>query len=412
MNAAYKIIEKLSSHLIANWKYINTRFLLFLMALPFAASALQLSDSTQLSLLTVAPGNELYSAFGHSGIRVKDFKRNIDIVFNYGTFDFNQPDFYVNFVKGKMLYMLDVGSFESFMAMYEYEERSVVEDVLNLTENEKQNIFSFLLNNAQPNNRNYRYEFFFDNCATRIRDVFEKELNNKIQFHYQGFDTTKTLRQMLDLYVNESPWVKFGFYLILGLPCDVAANPRTQAFLPDYLQKTFEQANIKTPNGIEPFVIKKQVLLQYPSPKEANDLLTPKICMLLLLIIAILLALAELALKKHLVVFDFIIFFAAGLLGTFFLSMWLFTEHYSVKKNLNMLWAIPLFLPLSFTLFFKKFKPFNTLWLSATWIWMLALLPLQLILPQPFHGAVSVIIIMLAFRAWFAVKIDKKRTKE
>lgn len=414
MKAAFKTIESLFTQhrleCVQCRNQIRKTLQLLLLILPLATNALQLSDSSVISLLTVAPGNELYSTFGHSGVRVKDYKRNIDVVFNYGTFDFNQPDFYVNFLRGKMLYMLDVGSFENFMAMYEYEERSVEEDVLNLTEIEKQNIFDFLLNNAQPDNRSYRYDFFFDNCATRIRDVFEKELRNNIEYSYNGLDTTKTLRQMLDIYVEQSPWVKFGFYLILGLPCDVQAGARRLMFLPDYLQKTFELASVKTGNGSEPFVIKKQMLLQYPPPKKNNNFFSPKICMILLLLVAILVALAELAMKKHFALFDFVIFLSAGLLGTFFFSMWLFTEHYSVKKNLNLLWAIPLFLPLSFTLLFKKLKSFNILWLTATWIWMLVLLPVKLLLPQPLHGAVPVIIILMAFRAWYAAKMMNKKT--
>lgn len=365
-----------------------------------SARALQLSDSAQVSLLTVAPGSELYSAFGHSGIRVKDFKQNIDAVFNYGTFNFYQPNFYVNFVRGRLLYMIDVGSFDDFMAMYEYEERSVEEDVLNLTNEEQQRIFAFLVHNAQPENRDYRYEFFFDNCATRIRDVFESELEGKLHFNYSGFDTTKTLRQMLDLYVNNSPWVQFGFYLILGLPCDVVATPRTQAFLPDYLQKTFKQASLETESGSKPFVSQSHTLLKYPLPTKNSSFFTPVNCLLVLLVFVIAITVIEVKRNKHYFSFDFLLFFIAGLLGTFFLGMWAFTEHYSVAENLNVLWAIPFFLPLSFLLFFKRFRLFNFQWLRIIYVWLLLLLPLQFILPQPFYIGISLVILSLVIRAW------------
>lgn len=381
---------------------------LFLLYFSLDTKAVSLSDSAQISLLTVAPGDELYAAFGHSGIRVQDFKQGFDVVFNYGTFDFDQPDFYLNFVRGYLLYMIDVSTFNSFMSMYVYEERSVTEDILNLSIEEKQHIFSFLANNALPENRNYRYEFFFDNCATRIRDVFKNELKEKIQFDYTGFDTTKTLRNMLDLYVSNSPWVQFGFYLILGLPCDIQATPEMQTFLPDYLQKTIQQASVKSTDGSKRFVSKSQVLLSYPPPQNSNEIFTPEACLILLLIIAILIYVIEIKTGKRFVFFDFLLFFIAGLLGCFFLSMWAFTEHYSVAKNLNVLWAIPLFLPCSFFLFFKKINRFNLKWLNFTWMYLPTLLAVQFVLPQPFHRAISIIIILLAFRAWASAKLLKR----
>lgn len=402
-----KQIEKRS--LDATLRQAMLSALAIILFLTQPARAIQLSDSSQISLLTVAPGSELYSAFGHSGIRIHDFKQDIDVVFNYGTFDFNQPNFYVNFVRGRLLYMLDVGSFSDFMQMYEYEERSVTEDVLNLTNEEKQHIFFFLVDNAKPANRNYRYEFFFDNCATRIRDVFEQELKQKIHFNYAGFDSTKSLRQMLDLYVSNSPWVQLGFYLILGLPCDVNATPRIQAFLPDFLQKTFKQAVLNNGSNSSPLVRQSHVLLQYPPAAAPDSLFTPVFCILLLLTTAIVLSAIEYRLKKSATIFDFLLFFSAGLLGVFFLCMWAFTEHYSVPKNLNVLWAMPLFLPLSFLLFSKKMATFNTKWLHISAVWLLGLLILHFVLPQPFHIAVILLIVVLAYRAWFSAYLLQKK---
>src|SRR5690606_20603691 len=136
----------------------------------------KLSDSSRISLLTVAPGEELYSAFGHTGIRVTDFKNEFDVVFNYGTFDFEQPGFYSNFVKGKMLYMISANNFDDFVSEYIYEKRSITEQTLNLSVHDKQEIFAYLYNNLLPENREYYYDFFWDNCATRPRDVFESVL--------------------------------------------------------------------------------------------------------------------------------------------------------------------------------------------------------------------------------------------
>jgi hypothetical protein len=373
------------------------------------AQGIELSDSAKISLLTVAPGKELYSTFGHSGIRIQDSDNNIDIVFNYGTFDFNQPNFYINFVKGRLLYMLEVSSFQNFLEMYEYEERSVFESVLLLEKKEKQNILDFLLHNARPENKNYRYEFFFDNCATRIRDVFEKELGNKLQYNSAKLDTTKTLRKMLDIYVEHKPWIKLGFYLILGLPSDVRATPRMQAFLPDYLKKLIETASVTRGDTLAPLVIKKQALLKYESHPDTNDFFTPKITLLFFLIFILIVSLVEPAIKRRFVLLDFLLFFSAGLLGWFLIGMWVFTEHYAVPKNLNVLWANPFFLPLSFLLFFKKLDAFHVKWLHVSWIWLLVLLPIHQLLPQSFHPSVSIIMIILGFRAWTAIKAIEYR---
>lgn len=156
-------------------------------------SARDLSDSSRITLLTVAPGDELYSAFGHTGIRITDYKNNFDVVFNYGTFDFEQHGFYTNFIKGKMRYMISTDRFEDFMAEYAYTKRSVTEQELNLTAEDKQKVFAFLYTNALPENREYYYDFFWDNCATRPRDVFEKVLGNRLQYHteHAGFQQKK-----------------------------------------------------------------------------------------------------------------------------------------------------------------------------------------------------------------------------
>ena len=227
--------------------------------------SVQLSDSSRIALVTCSPGGELYSAFGHNGIRVTDFKNEFDVVFNYGTFDFNQPGFYTNFLKGKMRYMISTNRYEDFIYQYTYEKRSVIEEELILNPEDKKKIFAFLYHNALPENCEYNYDFFWDNCATRIRDVFEKNLGDRIKYNTQhaGFAENKTMHDMLRIYVGNRPWVDYGFDLILGLPCEITATPRDQTFLPDFLSKYF---NCATVDG-QPFIADKKVLLAFPSPK-------------------------------------------------------------------------------------------------------------------------------------------------
>ncbi|HLP20353.1 MAG TPA: DUF4105 domain-containing protein [Chitinophagales bacterium] len=369
---------------------------LFLFPLFSLANGIVLSDSARVSLLTVAPGSELYSAFGHTGIRVTDYKNKFDVVFNYGTFDFAQPGFYTNFVKGKMRYMIAYERFDDFLNSYYYEKRSVTEQQLRLSAAEMQSVFAFLYNNAKPENREYYYDFFWDNCSTRPRDVFEKTLGNRLKYHTDsgGFEVNKTMHDMLRVYVHDRPWVDFGFDLILGLPCEVIATPRHQTFLPEYLLK---YADCATVDG-QPFVTKKEVLVQFPRATGDAGFTPMQLCQLLALI-GLMLAFAERLKHTHYYGYDFSVFFIAGLLGTIFLLLGIFTSHYSLPKNMNMLWLIPTHLVVSFVLL-KKQKP---VWLKyyfvATFVLMLAILVGWAWMPQPYSPAARWLIVLLGFRA-------------
>ncbi len=367
----------------------------------------ELSDSSRVTLLTVAPGDELYSAFGHTGIRVTDYKNNFDVVFNYGTFDFNQPGFYTNFIKGKMRYMIGTDRFDDFIDAYVYEKRSVTEQELNLTVSDKQKIFAFLYNNALPENCEYYYDFFWDNCATRPRDVFEKTLGNRLQYHTDkaGFEQNKTMHDMLRVYVGNRPWVDYGFDLILGMPCEVIAKPRDQTFLPDYLSKYVASATV---DG-QPFVVRKETLLRYPLPVAEGGFL-PIHLSLILVAIGFIVWLMERQRKTHYFVFDFVLFLTAGLFGVLWLCLWLFTSHYSVPQNLNMLWMIPTHAVVAFFLL-KKSKP---VWLkfyfTATYLLMILLFIGWQWLPQHYNTAAMPLVFLLSFRAaLITVKLHFKK---
>lgn len=370
-------------------------FLLLLLAGIFNAKAIELSDSAQVSLLTCSPGEELYSAFGHTGIRVTDYKNEFDVVFNYGTFDFAQTGFYTNFIKGEMRYMVAADRFDDFRDQYIYEQRRVEEQVLNLTTEEKQKIFAFLFWNAKPENREYLYDFFWDNCATRPRDVFEKALNGKLQYSYTGFDTTKTMRQTLKPYVAQMPWVDFGFDLILGLPCEIRATPRHQTFLPDRLQLLFEHATI---NG-QAFVTARNVIVDLPFQPKPFTGVTPLMATFVLLILGLAANLWERFKNTYLWSIDVALFFTAGLLGTFFLCMWLFTSHYSVPENLNMLWLLPTHLIASVLLMRKNKPAWLAYYFAATFVFMLLLIVTWKWNPQPYSLAALPLILLLANRA-------------
>ncbi|MBT8320736.1 MAG: DUF4105 domain-containing protein, partial [Eudoraea sp.] len=141
-----------------------------------------LSESAQISVLTCGSGQELYTAFGHSAFRVQDPVKDIDVVYNYGTFDFQAPNFYTNFAKGKLIYTLSRQRFENFLYDYELEKRWVKEQILDLDQDQKNDLIIFLENNYRPENRDYRYDFLFDNCSTKMPDILGQILENQIKF--------------------------------------------------------------------------------------------------------------------------------------------------------------------------------------------------------------------------------------
>ena len=379
---------------------LNKKFatiLILLCSFICRAETIQLSDSSKISVLTCAPGNELYSAFGHNGIRVIDYKQNFDVVFNYGTFDDQQPGFYFNFVKGRMIYSISYENYPDFMSEYIEEKRSVTEQDLRLTTDDKKKVFSLLYENALPKNRNYQYDFFWDNCATRPRDVFEKVLGSRLEYKTDsscGFAQHKTMHDMLRLYVHNRPWVDFGFDIILGLPCEVPATPRNQTFLPDYMAKLFACATV---DG-QPLVTKTTNILTYNLPVIEVPF-QPLHLTVFIMLIGFFVLFMERRRNTHYYKFDFYVFLIAGLFGIFFICLWVFTTHYSVPKNLNMLWLIPTHFIVAWLLL-KKHKP---TWLKyyflATYILMMVLLFLWKYNPQPYNIAFAPLIVLLAARS-------------
>ena len=358
--------------------------------------AITLSDSSLVTLLTVAPGDELYSAFGHTGIRVTDYKNGFDVVFNYGTFDFDQPGFYTNFLKGKMRYMISADRFKDFMAEYVESKRRVDEQELNLTSEDKQQVFTFLFNNALPENREYFYDFFWDNCATRPRDVFEKVLGKRMQYHTEqgAFPKNKTMHDMLRMYVWNRPWVDFGFDLILGMPCEVEANPRSQTFLPDYVAMYLACATV---DG-KPFVLNLKPILDLP-PVKVEQGFRPIHLTIILVLFGMALTFYEFKRKKHFFAFDFVLFLTVGLLGTLFVSLWAFTSHYSVPKNLNVLWLLPTHVIAAFFLLRKQKADWLKYYFAFTYLLMMVILLAWHWMPQPFNIACMPLVFLLCLRS-------------
>ncbi len=303
-----------------------------------AKPPIQLSERSQVSVLTCGAGTELYSIFGHSAVRVYDPISGIDAVYNYGTFDFEAPNFALNFLKGKLTFWVAKTTYDRFLTEYYYTQRSVREQVLALDQSEKLQIFDFLEWNVKPANRSYQYDFYFDNCTTRIRDLLEEKL--KLSYRDPG-DVTKSFRDLLHENLDQYPWTRFGMDLILGTLSDSIADQRQQMFLPAYYYAHLDHA-VKEDNVT--VVNERQIILDFPlTSVSRNPWITPRMLfwglfgLEMLFFLLYYVAGHKGRFKWH-DKFWFVVLFMAFLV---MISMWFFTDHEVCKSNWNILWTCP-----------------------------------------------------------------------
>ncbi len=306
-----------------------------------------LSDNASISILTCSAGIELYSVFGHTAIRVSDPENEMDLVFNYGTFDFNTPFFYLKFGHGNLDYLLSVSTFKRFMREYFMDSRSVWEQKLHLTGQQKERLFAALILNAQPENRAYEYDFFYDNCATRVADIILDHYNEKsIEFEKNNLSSEQlTFREAIHPYLDSKPWTKLGIDLILGAPADARTDSVSIMFLPDHLMAQFSGIHLSSKDISRGIVSETSVLLDFTEEKpESTNWFSPLVTFWLLFIIVTFLSAAEAYGTISLKLVDTVLFIIIGLLGILIFYLSWISNHQVTSPNWNFLWANPLWL--------------------------------------------------------------------
>jgi len=319
-------------------KLVCLFFLLIFMGLAPAKA-----QTYEISLLTCSPGDELYSSFGHSAIRVRQLTPGgQDLVFNYGTFDFRAPNFYGKFVMGQLDdYYLSVTTYAEFIREYDYFQRDVREQVLDLRGEQQSFLVQHLTVESDPSRRFYSYEFFFNNCATKIRDAFETALGDDLVWGDSVGAEEKTFRNLIDEYVYPLPWADFGIDLALGSVIDRDASEREKQFLPDYMEAAFAKATLVGDGPSRPLVKESRVILEYPKAEFSMDALNPYTVMWAVAILFIAVTFFGHKKKRLLLGFDIGLFSILGLLGILLTFLWFFTDHAATKWNWNILWAFP-----------------------------------------------------------------------
>lgn len=314
------------------------------------------------SLLTADPGKRVWSQYGHTGIRYVDPENGADIVFNYGLFDFSSPNFTGRFVKGETDYMVGTSSFFNFMLEYQIENRSVTEQVLNLTPTEKDRLLGALITNIQPENRNYRYNFLYRNCATEPRDLIEKSIDGRVTYTLEA--PYKSFRDEVHHFTNNSQWTQFGIDLALGAPADKQASLRDQQFAPDVLMRSFSTALIKNDSTSRPLVASTKVIYRM-NPLDEEKTTTPPdprlvfwaVCVLTLIVTLLQLWLPAknwLTVLTH--VWDGLLFGAGGLVGCLMYYLMFFSVHPTVNVNYLAIWLHPVHLLFALALVLRPFR--------------------------------------------------------
>ena len=340
-----------------------------------------LSESAQISVLTMGPSQEeLYSAFGHSGIRVYDSLQRIDVFFNYGVFNFNQPHFYLNFAKGNLNYMVEAYAYSDYLNYYVEHHRFVHEQILNLTSQQSQKIFDYLLWNIQPQNQYYPYDYFYNNCATKIRDVVKSALKTEVTFDSTYIKTNYTIRNLTDLYLQRQPWGDLGIDICLGLPMDKKASPYEYMFLPDYIESSFDHARN---NSMSQPLVKEKIIVYEPEPEKTPfHWFHPWIVFGIFLALASILTWRDWQTKKLSKWFDVVLFLTVGLIGILLLLLWTLTDHKAAANNFNLLWALPTHAIVAVALILKRKPKWLQTYFLVTTILSALLLGSWYLLPQ------------------------------
>ncbi len=417
-------------------------FICFVLVTTANRAQIKITDKTTFSILTCSPGADLYSLFGHTAIRVSDQQngRFIDLVFNYGTFDYSD-NFYVKFAMGKLDYQLSVSRFGDFQKSYIDEWRGIEEQVLLLDHAQKLHLWELLQSNYQPENQTYRYDFFYDNCSTRVRDIIllacrlaqqhpiadslysapdldysallhdafpnsgdpsqrASLLNDQpIAFTYT-YPDAYSFRDAIDRYLQYQPWSDFGIDVALGLPCDRRVWPTQAMFLPDSLKLEFHYAH----QFDRPVVARTEELLINENKFQKPRLFTP-----FWVFTAAFLLLASFSIRPtqryQVRVWDRVFVAAIGLVGVLVCFLWFVTDHHATVNNLNILWAHPLWLWIAFK---KNHTTRSIKWVQFCAGLIVCTLIAFVILPQKLHVATLPLMLSLLLVSFKIIVSQRK----
>lgn len=363
--------------------------LLFLGLIKPVHAQVQLSVYSEVSIVTAGPGTELYEAFGHSAIRINDPVLQLDLIYNYGMFDFDQPNFYSNFTKGKLLYKLARYDFKYFLASNNSDKRWVKQQVLNLNQEQKQAYFIYLEKNALPENATYFYDPYFNNCATKLRNITAEILGNKVDFKADTLEENKSFRQLMNKEIPWNTWGSFGINLALGSKLDTKRDFKNYMYLPDYVYTVFKNSMVTIKNQPEKLVKREDILLDFKELEQEISIFNPLLVFSSIALLGLFITYKDFKNKKRTKWFDFLLLFLTGIFGVLIVFLWFFTNHSTTPNNFNFLWAFAPNLLIAFLVlknqpkkwlhFYFKFLLILLILMPILWVLEIQLFPLSII---------------------------------
>ncbi len=356
----------------------------------------QPSQVPEVYLLTCAPGTATYSIYGHSALRIVIPDNNSDLVYNWGVFDFSTPNFVWKFAKGRLEYMLGVYSFDRFLQEYFLEQRSVYQQKINLAPEEIETLLALIAENLRPENIKYRYDFFYDDCSTRIRDLLEKAVGSKLIYPPEPADDIPTFRMKINQYQQPYPWLQFGIDMLLGTPADKKAVMRERMFLPIELKDGLSKALVNRDGKMIPLLQNPSLPLDFDPPEAKRNII--KMPMFIFSVILILLILLSTTVrgKNANKVIDLTVFSAFSLLALLILFFSFFTDHDQTRWNLNIIWLSPFIILCLGSLIFNR-EWF--VWFRLVFFLSLLAFAIQIIFPNAFNTTFIPLELMLAVRS-------------
>ena len=375
------------------------RILFFAALLPFILfGRAQQLDSIRASLITCSPGQEVYSLYGHTALRLQNFSTGEDIVFNYGVFSFKQPHFVWRFVRGQCDYMVVPIPWQYFTREYEDRGSSITAQVLNLTPSEANRLFQKMQEDCKPENRQYRYNFLYNNCTTKVRDAIEECVEGRVV--YPDSIPLYTHREILHQYTIGHPWAQEGNDILLGSAVDTLTSIRAAQFAPEYMLRYAENAFIYAANNDKrPLVLKKEILLHDRFQKVAPEFpLSPMQAMLLLLASSLLVVFVERWLNWQFWLWDAVLLIGQGVAGLLLLFMCFFSEHPAVNGNWQ-IWVLNPIALVALPMVIKAaYKRKKTLWHAVIFVILSTFIVFSPWMPQEFGKIVVPLALTLLTR--------------
>jgi len=327
--------------------YVNIIFAFALIFFSFKLYANDLENKSRykISILSIGEGPSLVDAFGHTAIRIKDVELKNDVVFNFGVYDFNSPNFYSNFVKGRPEYKLGIQNYNNLIQNYKRQKRYIVEHQLNLDQNSIKIIIDLLV--EKLNDPYYIYDYFRDNCTTRAADIVIDKTNNKFKDNKLESETVFSFRNLIHEKINENSWAALGIDLCLGAIIDKKINTRETFFLPENLMNYLDL--------FEADIIKRNIIYSPESEiSYQENLPSPLLVNLILSLIIVAVTIFNLKSNKWSKSLDVLIFLISGSIGILIIFLWFFSNHFAGAQNFNLLWAFPFNFALIFAIYKTK----------------------------------------------------------